>query len=330
MAIIEVENLRKEYRINKKKEGLKGALSSFFRPVYETKVAVGGLSFSIEKGETVGYIGANGAGKSTTIKMLTGILTPTSGQVNVNGLVPYKNRIKNNKQIGVVFGQRIQLWWDTPVIESYRLIQKIYELPDVQYKKNLAMFTELLDLKDLLGVPVRQLSLGQKMRCEIGAAFIHDPKIVYLDEPTIGLDVMVKENIRGFIKAINKERDVTVFLTTHDLQDIEEICKRVIIVDRGNIVYDGGLGEIKDKFGKYRVIQFKIKNISGDMDKFLQSMRDRLEVVLKENYDLHLRFNRESMTAASVMEAVSPYCEIQDLTIQEPSIESIVKDLYRK
>lgn len=330
MAIIDVKNLRKEYRVNKKKEGLRGALSSFFRPVYETKVAVNGLTFSIEKGEPVGYIGANGAGKSTTIKMLTGILTPTSGQVKVNGLVPYKNRIKNNMQIGVVFGQRVQLWWDTPVIESYRLIQKIYEVPEARYKKNLEMFTELLDLKGLLGIPVRQLSLGQKMRCEIGAAFIHDPKIVYLDEPTIGLDVMVKENIRGFIKAINKERDVTVFLTTHDLKDIEEICKRVIIVDSGNIVYDGGLTEIKDKFGKYRVIQFKIKNISEDMDKFLHSKRDRLEVVLKENYDLHIRFNKEDMTAASVMEAVSPYCEIQDLTIQEPSIESIVKDLYRK
>ncbi len=330
MAIIQVKNLRKEYRISKKKEGLSGAIMGVLRPVYETKVAVNGINFSMERGEMVGYIGANGAGKSTTIKMLTGILTPTSGEVNVNGLIPYKNRIKNNMQIGVVFGQRIQLWWDTPVIESYKLIQKIYEIPDADYKRNLDAYTGLLGLKELLNVPVRQLSLGQKMRCEIGAAFIHNPKIVYLDEPTIGLDVMVKENIRDFIKAINRERGTTVFLTTHDLQDIEEICKRIIIVDNGSIVYDGGLEEIKDKFGKYRVIQFKIRDIREDLDRFLDSKKDTLEVLLRENCDLHIRFNRHDVTASGVMDGISPYCEIQDITIQEPSIESIVKDLYRK
>jgi len=330
MSIIEAKNLRKEFRINKKKEGLSGAIINLFNPKYESKIAVNDINFSIDEGEMVGYIGANGAGKSTTIKMLTGILTPSSGEVWVNGLIPYKNRIKNNLNIGVVFGQRIQLWWDTPVIESFRLMHKIYEMPKEKYKKNLEMYTELLDLKDLLNVPVRQLSLGQKMRCEIAATFLHDPKIVYLDEPTIGLDIMVKDKIREFIKTLNKEKKTTVFLTTHDLQDIEEICKRVIIIDNGNIAYDGSLDEIKNQFGKHRIIQFKVRNINAEIDNLFEEKKDTISVIYKDGYDLHIKFNGQEITAAGVMNLVSPYCDILDLTIQEPSIESIVKDLYRK
>lgn len=330
MSIIEVKNLRKEYRINEKKEGLTGAVINIFRPKYKTKVAVNNINFSIDEAEMVGYIGANGAGKSTTIKMLTGILTPTSGEVVVNGMIPQKNRIKNNMQIGAVFGQRTQLWWDLPTIESYKLIQKIYEIPKETYEKNLKMFTELLDLKDLLNVPVRQLSLGQKMRCEIGAAFIHDPKIVYLDEPTIGLDVMVKDKIREFIKTINKEKKVTVILTTHDLQDIEEVCKRIIIIDNGEILYDGSIEDIKNQFGKYRIVQFKVKDVKKELDGVIEDHKENLSLILKDDYDIHIKFDRQKFTAAEIMGLISPYCDILDLTIEEPSIESIVKDLFRK
>lgn len=330
MPIIEVKNLRKEYRINEKKEGLAGAIINIFRPKYKTKVAVNNISFSIDEGEMVGYIGANGAGKSTTIKMLTGILTPTSGNVTVDEMVPQKNRIKNNMQIGAVFGQRTQLWWDLPAIESYKLIQKIYEIPNETYEKNLKIFIELLDLKDLLNIPVRQLSLGQKMRCEIGAAFIHDPKIVYLDEPTIGLDVMVKDKIRDFIKTINKEKNVTVILTTHDMQDIEEMCKRIIIIDDGVILYDGSIEDVKNRFGKYRVVQFKVKDIKNEINAVIEENKENLLLILKDDYNIHIKFDRQKFTAAEVMSLISPYCDILDLTIEEPSIESIVKDLFRK
>lgn len=329
MPIIEVKNLRKEYRINEKKEGLRGAIINVFRPKYKTKIAVDNINFSIEEGEMVGYIGPNGAGKSTTIKMLTGILTPTSGEVIVDGLIPHKKRIKNNLKIGAVFGQRTQLWWDLPVIESYKLIQKIYEVPKNIYQENLKTFTQLLDLEELLKIPVRQLSLGQKMRCEIAATFIHNPKIVYLDEPTIGLDVVVKDKIRNFIKTLNKEKNVTVILTTHDLQDIEEICSRIIIIDNGNIMYDGSIEEIKNKFGKYRTAQFKVKNINSEIENVLIKSGDS-ELIFKDNYEIHIRFDRQNATAADIMELISPYCDILDLSIQEPSIESIVKDLYGK
>lgn len=330
MSIIEVKNLKKEYRISDKKEGLKGAIINIFRPKYKTKVAVNDINFSIEEGEMVGYIGANGAGKSTTIKMLTGILTPSSGQVNVNGIVPYKNRIKNNMQIGAVFGQRTQLWWDLPVIESYNLIQKIYEIPKERYKENLDKFTKLLELEELLKIPVRQLSLGQKMRCEIAATFIHDPKIVYLDEPTIGLDVIVKERIREFIKEINKEKKTTVILTTHDLKDIEEVCNRVIIIDNGKIIYDGSLEQIINQFGAYRIMKLQVKNIKPEINNIFEENKEIILLSSMDEYEINIQFDRQKITATGVIDMISPFCDILDLTIQEPSIESIVKDLYRK
>lgn len=328
MTIIEVENLRKEYRINKKKEGLSGAVLNLFNPKYEIKEAVKDINFSIEKGEMVGYIGANGAGKSTTIKMLTGILTPTSGKVTVNGLVPYKERTKNNLNIGVVFGQRTQLWWDIPVIESYKLIQKIYEIPTNRYKENLKFYTEYLDLGDLLKTPVRQLSLGQKMRCEITAAFIHDPNIVYLDEPTIGLDFMVKEKIREFIKLINKEKNITVIMTTHDLQDIEKVCNRIIIIDKGLIIYDGSLNEIKNRFSEYSTVNFQLLSEKIELNDILNHNFEKFNILSKEQNSLNIRFNRNKTTISDIINTISPYCEIHDLSINETSIETIVKDLY--
>lgn len=326
--MIEVQNLRKEYKINEKKEGLKGAFLNLFNPKYKTKVAVEDLTFKINEGEILGYIGANGAGKSTTIKMLTGILTPTSGKVLVNGIVPHDNRVKNNMSIGAVFGQRTQLWWDLPVIESYNLLQKMYQIPDEIFKENMSKFKEILNLDELLHIPVRQLSLGQKMRCEIAAAFMHNPKVVYLDEPTIGLDVVVKDKIREFIKTINKERKTTIILTTHDMQDIEEVCTRVMFVDYGKIIYDGDLESVKNKLGKTRTIQFEITDLNQKIVSEIKEKYQDLNVE-EENEFLRVKFNREVYKANDVIQIISPCCEIIDLTIQEVSIESIVKELYK-
>lgn len=330
MAIIEVKDLKKEYKITLKKEGLAGAFLSLINPKYEIKDAVKGIGFNIEKGEMVGYIGANGAGKSTTIKMLTGILTPTSGKILINGLVPTKDRIKNNMKIGAVFGQRTQLWWDIPVIESYKLIQKIYEIPNEIYKENLEYFSKNLDLKELLNIPVRQLSLGQKMRCEIAAAFLHNPEIVYLDEPTIGLDFMVKEKIRKFIKQLNKERNTTVILTTHDLQDIEEICGRIIIIDNGSIIFDGALDKIKDEFSKYTVANILFKEITPELRNFLNNENIDFEILSIDENSLNIKFNRNNITIAGIFSNLSNYGTILDLNIQDVSIETIVKTLYEK
>lgn len=330
MAIISVEDLQKEYKISVKKEGLSGAILNLFNPKYEIKKAVKGVSFDIEEGEMVGYIGANGAGKSTTIKMLTGILTPTSGKVLVNGLVPTKDRIKNNMKIGAVFGQRTQLWWDIPVIESYKLIQKIYEVPDNQYKENLEYFSQTLDLKELLHVPVRQLSLGQKMRCEIAAAFLHNPKIVYLDEPTIGLDFMVKEKIRKFIKQLNKDRNTTVILTTHDLQDIEEICSRIIIIDQGLIMFDGALEKIRQEFSKFASANILVKEFTPELNDFLTNKNQDFELLSIVENSLNINFDKSKITIAGIFEKLSKYCSILDLNIQDISIETIVKTLYER
>ncbi len=326
--IIEVENLKKTYKINKKEEGVKGAIKNLFHPKYEYKEAVKGISFNIKKGELVGYIGANGAGKSTTIKMLTGILTPSEGEIVVNGISPQKERVKNNLNIGVVFGQKSQLWWDIPVIESLKIIKEMYHTSDMDFKYNLDRFNEILDLKELLHIPVRQLSLGQKMRCEIGAAFIHNPAIAYLDEPTIGLDVMVKDKIRTFIKEVNKEKNTTVILTTHDLQDIEEICNRIIVVDHGIIIHDGTLEAFKMQYGKKREIRFSMNRLDENLYTLLKKQKD-FQVIDKGDDFLLVEFERNHHSAAHIIKIVTNYCEVTDLTVTEPSIEGIVKDLYR-
>lgn len=269
MAIIEVKKLVKTYKTLEKEEGMIGYIKNLVKPKYKEFKAVKGINFEIQEGELVGYIGENGAGKSTTIKMLTGLLTPTSGEVIVDGIVPNEKRIQNNQKIGAVFGQKTQLWWDLPVIESFRLIRKMYKIPENEYRKNLKKFSELLELEDLLEKQVKNLSLGQKMRCEIAATFLHNPKIVYLDEPTIGLDVFVKEKIRKFIKDINQEKNTTVILTTHDLNDIEDVCNRIILLDNGNIIYDGDKQKFKDTYGKYvianLIITDKTQPIKNDI-----------------------------------------------------------------
>ncbi|KAA0550110.1 ATP-binding cassette domain-containing protein [Bacillus sp. BGMRC 2118] len=327
--MIIVKDLKKEYKIAKRDPGLSGAIKSLFNRRYEVKQAVKGLSFTIGQGETVAYIGANGAGKSTTIKMLTGILTPTSGEVTVNGIVPYKQRQTNAKNIGAVFGQRTQLFWDIPVRESFDLLKHIYEIPEKEYQDTVTMFTEVLHLEPLLGIPVRQLSLGQKMRCELAAAFLHRPSVVYLDEPTIGLDIAVKVRIRQFIKEMNARWGTTVVLTTHDMQDIEEICERLIIIDDGTILYDGDLANIKRQFGQKRVIHFDlIQKESFVLPNELDGKVDILQS--NDESKISLSFDHEETSSSFVISTIMNHYNVQDLSVSDPKIESIVEDIYNK
>ena len=325
--MIKVENLVKTYKVIEKEEGLIGYFKNLFDPKYKEFMAVKGINFEIKEGELVGYIGENGAGKSTTIKMLTGLLTPTSGKVTVNGIIPYKERIRNNKNIGAVFGQKTQLWWDLPVIESFRLIKKMYNMTESEYRKNLKKFTNLLELDELLEKQVKNLSLGQKMRCEIAATFLHNPKIVYLDEPTIGLDVFVKEKIRKFIKEINEENKTTVILTTHDLKDIEDVCDRIILLDKGQIIYDGEKQKFKDKYGKYITAELIVKNKKSIIKNDLKN--ENLKIIEEKENSIKLKFLHEKITILTVMDEISKYCEIEDVHMKEAELEDILKEIYK-
>ena len=327
MSIIEVNNLIKTYKIIEKEDGLIGYFKNLIKPKYKEFTAVNKINFSIEEGELVGYIGENGAGKSTTIKMLTGLLTPTSGNVLVNGIVPNEKRIENNKNIGAIFGQKTQLWWDLPVIESFRLIKQMYKIPDGEYRKNLKKFTEILELNDLLEKQVKNLSLGQKMRCEIAATFLHNPKIVYLDEPTIGLDVLVKENIRKFIKDINKEKNTTVILTTHDLKDIEDVCDRIILLDKGQIIYDGEKQKFKDTYGKFVIAEFIIKEKHTNISESINLKE--MQVLEESDNKLKVRFCHDETTIMKVMDKISNYCIIEDIHMKEAELEDILKEIYK-
>ena len=298
MPLIEVKNLVKKYKIMEKEDGLIGYLKNLIKPKYKEFTAVNNINFNINEGELVGYIGENGAGKSTTIKMLTGLLTPTSGQVIVDGIVPNEKRIENNKNIGAVFGQKTQLWWYFPVIESFRLIKKMYKIPENEYRKNLKQFTELLQLEDLLEKQVKNLSLGQKMRCEIAATFLHNPKIVYLDEPTIGLDVLVKENIRKFIRDINKEKNTTVILTTHDLKDIEDVCDRIILLDKGQIIFDGEKQKFKDTYGNSVSAEIILKNKKASITENLYN--EDFEIIEENEKNIKIKFDHEKMTIVNI------------------------------
>lgn len=327
MSLIEVENLVKTYKIIQKDDGLLGYFKNLVKPKYKEITAVKGVNFKLEEGELVGYIGENGAGKSTTIKMLTGLLTPTSGKVVVDGIIPYEKRIQNNKNIGAVFGQKTQLWWDLPVIESFQLIKQMYKIPDSEYRKNLKKFTEILELDELLDKQVKNLSLGQKMRCEIAATFIHNPKIVYLDEPTIGLDVFVKENIRKFIKDINKEKNTTVILTTHDLKDIEDVCNRIILLDQGEIIYDGEKQKFKDAYGKYIFAEFVVSNKNNSLNENIKT--STFEIIEETDTNIKIRFNHEKITIMQIMNEISKYCMVEDIHMRESELEDILKEIYK-
>ena len=323
MALIEVDDLRKSFRVAVRRDGRFAALRTLIGREYRTVDAVANLSFSVESGEMVGYIGPNGAGKSTTIKMLTGILVPTSGRLEVAGRVPHRQRIEHVRHIGVVFGQRTQLWWDLPTIESFELLRHIYRIPEPRWRENLAAFTKLLDLAPFIDTPVRQLSLGQRMRADLVAALLHEPDILFLDEPTIGLDVVTKERIRQFMKEVNQQRGVTVILTTHDLEDIARVCPRVVLIDHGRVVYDGALQMLRHRYGRQRTLVV-------DLDDDVEDVRAmHAEVVRREGPRVWLQFDRDATTAASLIAEISARYRIRDLTVEEPEIEAIVRDIYQ-
>lgn len=323
MASIVVDDVSKVFRVTEKQPGVLGTMKSLVRPRRREKIAVDRISFSVDQGEMVGYIGVNGAGKSTTIKMLTGILVPSSGQIRVLDRDPSRQRVANARDIGVVFGQRSQLWWDLPFIESLRLVGHIYEVEPARYRQLMDEFIETLDLGDLLHVSVRTMSLGQKMRAELAATLIHEPRIVYLDEPTIGLDLVVKEKIRAVIREQNQRRGILVMLTTHDLADIEELCRRVMIIDAGRLIYDGPLETIRERFGTHRVLTIETASAAGSL-----RVPAGTELTWLDGRTLMLRFDRRETTASQVTSAVMEQVEVIDFTLKEPDLTSIVREIY--
>ena len=322
MPIITVKDLSKNFKVYKRRTGFWGSLSSTVSRQHDTIKAVDNVNFTLERGELVGYIGANGAGKSTTIKMLTGILVPTTGHIDVMGLTPYHRRKENARRIGVVFGQRTQLWWDLPVIDSFELLKHIYEIPQNLYKQHLEFFSERLQLEPVLSTPVRKLSLGQRMRCDLTAALLHNPEILYLDEPTIGLDVVAKEQVRQFLTQVNVERQVTVILTTHDLNDVEKVCQRLIIIDNGKIIYDGEIDALKKRYGKTRMLIVDLAQTYSDIQ------LEGINLTRRDGNRIWLAFDRDTVSASEVITQLTERYEIQDLTISEPEIEEIVRRIY--
>jgi ABC-2 type transport system ATP-binding protein len=326
---IEVTGLRKEFMVQKNKVGLKGAFQDLFRREYTHLTAVKDIDFTIPQGEICGYIGENGAGKSTTIKMLTGILVPTAGDIRVNGYVPYKDREIFVRGIGVVFGQRSQLWWDIGVIESFQLLRKVYRVNEADFKRRLDDLTDMLQIGDILSRPVRKLSLGQRMRCELAASLLHNPSILFLDEPTIGLDIIVKTEIREFLKQMNRTHNTTILLTTHDLQDIEALCSRVIMLDDGRIIYDGGLDDLKLRWGKGKEVWLQFGE-SVSLER-LQQLTVGLEVIWSRDNDFSAKviIPRGQEIISQVLGSVVGQIDIRDVKITETNTDEIVREIYR-
>jgi len=322
--IVTVTDLQKHFKVFKTYQGAGSAFRNLFTRSFDWVRAVDGVSFEISPGELVGYLGPNGAGKSTTIKMLTGLLVPTGGELQVNGLVPWRSRRKHVAGIGAVFGQRTSLWWDLPTVESLELLQYIYRLPADRFRRNLDEFRDLLELDPFLNTPVRSLSLGQRMRADICAALLHDPPLLFLDEPTIGLDVVAKERIRQFIQHINRERGTTVILTTHDLSDVEKLCQRVMIIDHGKLLYDGQLDTLRDRFGGQREL---VVDLAEAMD---EVGIDGARVVAREGQRVTYRFDRQTVTASELIGRISSKYQVLDLQVREPEIEDTVRRIYEE
>ena len=305
---IVMRNVVKEFKVLNRHEGLKGSIRDLFSRDYKTITAVDNISVNIKAGEIVGYLGPNGAGKSTTIKMMSGVLEPTRGEILVNGVVPYKNRTRNAENIGVVFGQRSQLWWSLPLIESFKLLKEIYMIPTADYDRMLELYRELADIENLLHKPVRQMSLGQRTLSDILAAFLHNPKIVFLDEPTIGLDVSMKAKIRELIKGLNKEKNTTVILTTHDMGDVDALCQRIIIIDHGSMIYDNDIEHLKHYFGSYRTLR-----------------RTMADCGWKE-----IRVDESKTDVMSVIAEYQKKGGIKDISVEDISTEEVIKKIYEQ
>lgn len=323
MSFITVKQLSKTFKVAKRNSGYKNAIRSFFKREYKIVEAIKDVSFSIEKGEIVGYIGPNGAGKSTTIKILSGILTPSSGTCKVNGITPWLKREEYVKKIGVVFGQRSQLWWDIPAEDTFDLLKDVYDINEEEYQRTKNDLIEKLNLKDIINVPVRQLSLGQRMRCEIAASLLHSPEILFLDEPTIGLDAVSKQIVRDFIKKLNKKKNVTVILTTHDMSDIEALAKRIILIGKGKVLYDGTLKKLKNNYDNYKYItintedKLTIKN-KGIIKK--EKIKDGYKVVI----------DSKIINISEFLNMVSKKISIKDIEIDNENIDNIIVKLYEE
>jgi ABC-2 type transport system ATP-binding protein len=335
MSLIHIENLSKHFKVLNRREGLGGAVRDLFSGDYRTVEAVAGVSFDIEAGEIVGYIGPNGAGKSTTIKMMTGILKPTGGVIQVNGLTPYENRIRQAQIMGVVFGQRTQLWWDLPVIESFKILKEIYKVDDKTFDDHMGMFNELVGLKSLNSQQVRTLSLGQRMLCDITASFLHNPQVVFLDEPTIGLDISIKAKIRSVIQELNSKRKTTIILTTHDLGDVEALCKRIIIIDKGKILYDGNIKQVNALFGAYRTLKLQIDDFTeSTLTALHEKFDDRfcsghgITIAETEEFWTDVTIDQARTHLSDVLGIVMSNFPVYDVRIVEISMESVVKQIY--
>jgi len=329
MPIIQANHVAKAFTRTKAVDGRFSAVRTLFTRATETIHAVEDVSFSVDEGEIVGYLGPNGAGKSTTIKILTGILVPTAGQIAVAGLVPWENREANAMNIGVVFGQRTQLWWALPLQESLRLIGRMYRMPEDAYRRSLDQLTELLDMGPFLQTPVRQLSLGQRMRGDLAAAVLYRPPILFLDEPTVGLDIVAKERIRAFIEEINRERKTTVLLTTHDLEDVERLCKRIIIIDHGRVLFDGQANDLRRRYAPSRLVDV---TVSGEgvaaLSGVLGALPAGVSVVSHEGMRASFEVQPERVAVSDLIAAIAARTPIADLAVREPAMEGIIRQIY--
>lgn len=337
MAIIEAFGLGKTFRVTRRRPGLLGGLRSIVDPEVRLVNAVQDFSLRVESGEIVGLVGPNGAGKSTTIKMLTGILMPSTGHVSVAGFNPLYQRRVMAAHIGVVFGQRTQLWWDLPLIDSLRLLRHLYHVPEKRYEANLARLRELLELDEFIDTPVRQLSLGQRMRGDLTAALLHDPQLLYLDEPTIGLDVVAKARIRQFLLRINAEQGMTILITTHDMDDVEMLCPRLLIIDHGRKLYDGSLSEIRERFGGERMLvamleATEIADLPRDAEDqaYIPSLPAGVHQVKIDEPRVWLTFGRGTLPAHELVAWLGERHRLKDVTFQEPEIEDVIRRIYEE
>ena len=328
-AIIEIKNVSKEFKVLNRREGLKGSIKDLFSRDYKIVRAVDSISMNIQQGEIVGYLGPNGAGKSTTIKMMTGVLEPTSGEILVDGNIPYKNRTKNAQKIGVVFGQRSQLWWALPLIESFKILKEIYQIGDKQYDEMIELYKSLVDIEPLLHKPVRQMSLGQRTLSDILAAFLHDPKIVFLDEPTIGLDVSMKSKIRTLIQALNKKKNTTVILTTHDMGDVDALCQRIVIIDKGKMLYDNDIEHLKSFFGSYRTLKIRT---DGSLKEDAASIQKQFPMFSVDSDDewISILVDEDKSKVMDVLNTLQKSHDIRDMKLEEISSEEVIKKIYEE
>lgn len=340
-AIISLQDVSKEFKVLNRREGLKGSIQDLFSQNYKIVHAVNHVSMDIMPGEIVGYLGPNGAGKSTTIKMMTGVLEPTQGTILCNGIAPYKKRSQNAQNIGVVFGQRSQLWWGLPAIESFKILKDIYQVPDASYKDMMDLYATLVDMENLMHKPVRQMSLGQRTLCDILASFLHNPGVVFLDEPTIGLDVAMKAKIRELIAALNKEKNTTVILTTHDMGDVDALCRRIVIIDKGSMLYDNDISHLTELFGAYRTLLLRLTKKENSSEETIRELQASVEALLKERWNeeelfrvsvkdqqIEILIDEAKTPMMKVMDAVQQKHKIYDLHLEEISTEDVIRKIY--